>query len=94
MDRGDTPQEILESLLSDRKVICVEGCSLSQILYYVSCGTPVLAAAGAQGAMLVTGYDSLNVWLYDAQAGTVLKSTIEEAQEKLRGAGGIYIAVQ
>ncbi len=94
LDRGDTPQEILESLLSDRKVICVEGCSLSQILYYVSCGTPVLAAAGAQGAMLVTGYDSLNVWLYDAQAGTVLKSTIEEAQEKLRGAGGIYIAVQ
>ena len=24
LDRGDTPQEILESLLSDRKVICVD----------------------------------------------------------------------
>lgn len=91
--KGDTPQEILESLLSERQVIGIEGCSLSQMLYYVNCGTPVLAA-GPQGTMLVTGYDALNVWLYDPQAGGVTKSTIEEADEMFRAAGGIYIAYQ
>lgn len=94
LERGDTPQGILESLLSEREVIVIEGCSLSQILYYVNCATPVLAAAGAQETMLVTGYDALNVWLYDPQAGGVVKSTIEDADARFRAAGGIYIAYQ
>lgn len=94
LDRGDTPQGILESLLSERKIIVIEGGSLSQVLYYVNCGTPVLAAAGAQTTMLVTGYDALNVWLYDPQAGGVVKSSIEEADAQFRAAGGIYIAYQ
>ena len=94
MEKGDTPLEILESLLPERQVIGVEGCTLSQMLYYVNCGTPVLAAAGTQQIMLVTGYDALNVWLYDPQAGGVIKSTIEEADERFRAAGGIYIVYQ
>lgn len=94
MERGDTPQDILESLLSDRNVISIEGCTLSQILYYVSCGMPVMAVQGMQEAVLVTGYDSLNVWLYDPQAGAITKSTIEEAESKFSAAGGIYITVQ
>ncbi len=94
LEKGDTPQEILESLLPERKVIGMEGCSLSQVLYYVNCGTPVLAAAGAQGTMLVTGYDALNVWLYDPQAGSIVKSTIEDADERFRAAGGIYLVYQ
>ena len=56
--------------------------------------SPVLAAAGAQETMLVTGYDALNVWLYDPQAGGVVKSTIEDADARFRAAGGIYIAYQ
>lgn len=94
IERGDTPQEILESLLSDRNVICMEGCTLTQVFYYVSCGVPVLAAAGGQDAVLVTGYDSINVWLYDPQAGSIIKSTIEEAEERFRASGGIFITVQ
>lgn len=94
LERGDTPQEVLESLMSEREVLVLEGCSLSQVLYYVNCGTPVLAAAGTQETMLVTGYDALNVWLYDPQAGGIVKSTIEEAEAKFRAAGGIYIAYQ
>ncbi len=91
LGKGDTPKEILQSLLPDRRVISVEGCTLSQMLYYVNGSTPVLAAAGAQGVMLVTGYDALNVWMYDPQAGGVIKSTIEEAGEQLLAAGGIYL---
>ncbi|MCI8890044.1 MAG: hypothetical protein HFH34_01590 [Eubacterium sp.] len=94
LEKGDTPQEILESLLPEREVIGIEGCSLSQILYYVNRETPVLAAAGAQKTMLVTGYDALNVWLYDPLAGSIVKSTIEDADGQFRAAGGIYLVYQ
>ncbi len=94
LERSDTPQEILESLLSDRRVISIEGCSLQQIFYYVSCGMPVLAVRGVQGGVLVTGYDALNVWMYDPQTGITVKSTIEEAEEQLSADGSVYVAYQ
>ena len=94
LERSDTPQEILESLLLEREVYVIEGCSLTQVFYYVSCGMPVLAVRGAQGAVLVTGYHPLNVWMYDPQAGGTVKMTIEEAQEQLCARGCVYIAYQ
>lgn len=94
LDRGDTPQEILESLLNEREIMYIQGCQISQILYYVSCGTPVLAIGNAQDTVLVAGYDALNVWFYDPQAGGIVKSTLEEAEPRLRAAGGIYVAYQ
>lgn len=94
LERSDTPQGILESLLSEREVITIEGCSLQQIFYYVSCGMPVLAVRGTQGAVLVTGYDALNVWMYDPQAGQTVKSTIEEAEAQLETQGAVYVAYQ
>lgn len=92
LERSDTPQGILESLLPERKVIAIEGCSLQQIFYYVSCGMPVLAVRGTQSAVLVTGYDALNVWLYDPQAGQTVKSTIEETEAQLEAQGTVYVA--
>ncbi len=94
IEKGDTPREILESLLSDREVICMEGCTLSQVFYYVSCGVPVLAAAGSQDAVLVTGYDAVNVTLYDPQSDGTIKSTLEDAEARFSASGGIFIAVQ
>ena len=92
LERSDTPQGILESLLPERKVIAIEGCSLQQIFYYVSCGMPVLAVRGTQSAVLVTGYDALNVWMYDPQAGQTVKSTIEETEAQLEAQGTVYVA--
>ena len=69
LDQGQTIQEIMESLLSGRKVLNIMGCSLTQILYYVGCGTPVMAVADAGQVVLVTGYDAVNVWIYDPGTG-------------------------
>ena len=55
---------------------------------------PVLAVRGTQGAVLVTGYDALNVWMYDPQAGQTVKSTIEEAEAQLETQGAVYVAYQ
>ena len=94
LERGSTPQEILESLLTGRKVYEIDGCSLTQILYYVNCGTPVLAIAGSQEAVLIAGYDALHVWLYDPRSGGITKKTLEEAEAQLAAAGSIYVAYQ
>lgn len=92
LERSDAPQEILGSLLSEHRVIAIEGCSLQQIFYYVSCGMPVLAVRGSQAAVLVTGYDALNVWMYDPQTGTVVKNTIEETEEQMSAEGTVFVA--
>ncbi len=55
---------------------------------------PVLAAAGSQDAVLVTGYDAVNVTLYDPQSDGTIKSTLEDAEARFSASGGIFIAVQ
>lgn len=90
--RGDTPQEILESLLPGRSAIGMEEGTLSQMLYYVGLGNPVLAMKDDTQAVLVVGYDALNVWLYDPQAGGIEKRTIEDAAEMFEQAGGSFLA--
>lgn len=92
--QGQTVQEIVESLLSGRNVMGVKGCSLTQMLYYVNCGTPVMAITDTQQAVLIVGYDAVNVWLYDPQAAATVKKTIEEADAQFLAAGGIYMAYQ
>ncbi len=94
LERGSTPQEILESLLPEREVFLIEGCSLQQILYYVGQGTPVMAIGGTQGAALVVGYDELNVWIYDPQADSIVKKELEEANVQFGASSGIYLAYQ
>lgn len=91
LEKGDTPQEILQSLLSERKVVQIAGCGIEQIFYYISCGMPVLAAGSTQNAVLAVGYDTLNVWFYDPQAGGIIRKTIEEARLEFDGSGSVYV---
>lgn len=92
LGKGDTPREVLESLLVDREIILIEGGTLSQMLYYVSSDTPVLARKNDQQAVLIVGYDALNVWIYDPQAGESVKQALEDAEELFEKAGGIFLA--
>lgn len=90
--KGETPQEILESLLPGKSAIGVEDGTLSQMLYYVGLGNPVLAVKSDGQAVLLAGYDALNVWLYEPQTGMMEKKTIEDAVEMFEQAGGSFLA--
>ena len=90
--KGEKPQEILESLLPGHSVIGMQNGTLSQMLYYVGLGNPVLAVKNNGQAVLVAGYDALYVWLYDPQSGSTEKQTIEDAVEMFEQAGGSYLA--
>ena len=55
----------LQGILTDRKVLNLHRCTLSEVLYFLNLGHPVLAVTGDDSAVLIIGYDSTNVTIYD-----------------------------
>lgn len=57
------------------------GCSLSQVLYYIDKGIPVIAYVEAGQYVLLTGYDQYNVTLYNPQTQETEKMGLNDATE-------------
>lgn len=57
------------------------GCSLSQVLYYIDKGIPVIAYVDAGQYVLLSGYDQYNVTLYDPQTQETAKMGLNDATE-------------
>ena len=90
---GDgTPVSVLAAALPEAKVLDLSGCSLSEALYYVSIGNPVLAITGTDDAVLITGYDAANVLIYHPSTGTVNKMGLNDAAEYFDERGDCFIA--
>lgn len=89
---GESTKEILEEALKECEVLDLSGCTLEQVLYYVSNGTPVLAMENGSDAVLLCGYDASGVYIYEPSTGNVRKQGLEEANGLLEGAGNIFYA--
>jgi hypothetical protein len=46
-------------------MIDASGCSVSQVLYFIDKGIPVIAYTGSDQYVLLTGYDAYNITIYD-----------------------------
>lgn len=83
--RSDLPGRDTEADPSEHLKGCscldLTGCTVDEILYYVSNGYPVFAMTGSNDAVLVVGYDANNVVLYDPAMGQTYKRTIADADE-------------
>lgn len=90
IDGGETPKSILNNTMKDVNVLDLTGCSVDEILYYVSCGSPVFAMTGSSDAVLVTGYDSNNVVIFDPAIGTTYRKSVTEADEMFSNAGNVF----
>ncbi|MEY8391189.1 hypothetical protein D3Z36_04455 [Lachnospiraceae bacterium] len=88
--KGETPREILTEALAGQKVLDLSGCSVSQVLYYVSLGTPVLAMAG-QEAVLIVGYDEHNTILYRPVENEVRKMGLQDSDAFFASTGNIFL---
>ncbi len=88
--RGETPREILTEALDERKILDLSGCSVSQVLYYVNLGTPVLAMVGEE-AVLIIGYDEHNTILYRPEENTAKKMGLQDSDTFFGGAGNIFL---
>lgn len=94
ISQGETPKQILLNTLKDATVLDLTGCTVDEILYYVSNGYPVFAMTGSSDAVLVVGYDANNVVLYDPAMGQTYKRTTADADEMFFNAGNIFFTYQ
>ena len=90
IDGGETPKSILNNTMKDVNVLDLTGCSVDEILYYVSCGSPVFAMTGSNNAVLVIGYDSNNIVIFDPAIGTTYRKPLAEADEMFANAGNVF----
>lgn len=90
IDGGETPKSILNNTMKDAQVFDLTGCSVEETLYYVSCGSPVFAMTGSSEAVLVIGYDSSNVVIFDPKLGMTYRKSITEADELFENAGNVF----
>lgn len=91
MEQEKTPIDILQNALSDVRVLNLTGCSIDDVLYYISNGAPVFAMSGGNNAVLLIGYDAKNVSIYDPVYNQTYRKSIEEASELFANAGSVFI---
>lgn len=92
LEQGETPVTILQKALKKELVLDLTGCTLNQVLYYVSEGAPVYARTGENEAILIIGYDAANIIVYQSTTDTYRKIASDDAAAMLEQAGNIYIS--
>ncbi len=88
---GETPKTILGNMMRDAQILDLSGCNVEEVLYYVSCGSPVFAMSGNEEAVLLVGYDADNVIVFDSDSGTNRRLGLEEADEEFSAAGNVFL---
>ena len=91
---GRSPAEILEEHLPESTVSNLTGCSLDEILYFVSIEKPVLAIRGNEDPVLVIGYNAEIIVLLDPAAGNVYREDRKSFADMTENAGNRYLAYQ
>ena len=91
LNSGDTPKQVLEDSMQDCRILDLGGCSVEELLYYVSNGTPVFAMVNQSDAVLIVGYDANNIVYYDPAVGKNVSKPLEEAQAMFSEAGDTFL---
>lgn len=91
LNQGETVIEILQDGLPEAQILDLTGCSLDAILYYVNKDIPVLATLNDGGAVLVIGFNELNIVVMDPLTGTVYKKGMNDSTAWLEENGNCFI---
>ncbi len=91
LERGENVFSILESNLQNHTVLNLSGCSLDSVLYYVNKDIPVLATLQDGNAVLIVGFNELNIVLMDPMTGTLYKKGMNDSTEWFRENGNQFI---
>jgi hypothetical protein len=90
---GNSTIQIINENIKDKQAIDLTGCSLSQILYYIYKGQPVLAKLDNNNYLLIVGYDFYNAILLDPSTGETYKMGQDEAGQMFENSGNSFISV-
>ncbi|MDD6207798.1 MAG: hypothetical protein PUB10_04665 [Clostridiales bacterium] len=75
-----------------KQPVNLTGCSLTEVLYFVSGSRPVIAMKGTNQAVLITGYDETHVTYIDPAAHRTVRTTISQAEKMFEEAGSLFIS--
>ncbi len=92
LESGETPISILTKTLKDYTVLDLTGADLNEVLYYVSLGNPVYAYTGEETAVLLVGYDSTTVTVFDPDKNANRKIPLTEATEYFASFGNVFVS--
>lgn len=88
---GNMNLEELQAQLPEKKVLDLSGCTMDQILYFISEGNPILADT-TEGIRVLTGYDQWgNVRFYEPGAEETYLLSDEDSLELFENSGNIFI---
>ena len=88
---GMTVSEILEESLMNAQVLELRGVSLDAVLYYVNMDIPVLVTLGNNDAMLVIGFNELNIVVMNPNRGEVYKIGLKDATQMFEESGNQFV---
>ena len=84
--------DILEGDLQNCTILDLSGCSLDAVLYYVNKDIPVLATLEDGNAVLIVGFNELNIVVMDPRDGTLEKRGMNDSTEWLEENGNQFIS--
>lgn len=90
IEGGETPKSILNNMMKEALVLDLTGCSVEEVLYYVSCGSPVFAMTESDEAVLIVGYDSSTVSIYDPMLQMTYRRNLSDAADLFADAGNVF----
>lgn len=91
LSAGKNITEILSENLLDATVLDLGGCRLDAVLCYVDQDIPVLAMLNDNSAVLIVGFNELNVVLMDPKTGTVYKKGMNDSTSWFEENGNRFI---
>ena len=91
LDSGSTVFSILDTDLQEETILDLTGCSLDAVLYYVNKDIPVLALLEDDNAVLIVGFNELNIVVMDPVTGTLYKKGMNDSTEWLSENGNRFI---
>lgn len=68
------------------------GCTLDEVLYYVSERRPVIGMKDANNAVLIIAYDEYNVTVIDPNLGKSMKMGLNSASDMFEAAGNVFLS--
>lgn len=91
LNRGENILDILNENLYHAQILDLTGCSLNSILYYINKDIPVLATLNDGNAVLIVGFNELNVVLMDPLTGIVEKKGMNDSKQMFEENGNRFI---
>lgn len=75
----------------EAKRVNLTGCSLSQVLYVINQGLPIIAMTNADHAVLLTGYTTVDITYIDPDSGEEKTVGMSDMETMVSGSGNTFI---